>query len=225
MRRDNLPSTPLLRKTRPLPGPSPLSLKRSASFGSHHSSDRAKRRRTRSSDLVLQKRVSSLLEQAQSFVRQGEIAAEPNTQDDPNVSISSDEFPCDADLEILAAKFDMDPLSSDGAQMIDIDEPMNLDVTIRSDEGAAVGMEERSDDLFDTTFDDLNVEELESLDASSNVPMPRTTPQPPVEEDESFFEDGFDDLINLDLGAAQPEVRNLWMTLIKDIHKANVQTI
>jgi len=208
IRCENPPSTPLRRKSRPLPGPSPLSLKRSTSFGSHHSSsDRAKRRRTRSSDLVLQKRVSSLLEQAQSFVRPDEIPVEPKSQNHSNANISSDEFPCDVDLEILAAKVDMDPLSSDGVEMMGLDEPMNLDVPIHSHENPAVGIEERSDDLFDTTFDDLNIKELESLDASSNVPM-APTPQPPTEEDESFFEDGFDDLMNMDLETAQPEVTN-----------------
>ena len=206
IRRENPPSTPLLRKTRPLPGPSPLSLKRSNSLGS--SSDRAKRRRTRSSDLVLQKRVSSLLEQAQSFVRSDEIPVEPKSQEPPNANISSDEFPCDADLEILAAKVDMDPLSWGNVELMELGEPMNLDAPIHLRENPAIGTEERSDDLFDTTFDDLNIQELESLDASSNIPKPTTNPQPPAEEDESFFEDGFDDLMNLDLETTQPEVRN-----------------
>src|SRR5438552_12291066 len=76
------PSTPLLRKSRPLPGPSPLSLKRSGSFGNNSfSSDRPRKRRTRSSDIVFQKRVTTLLEQAQSIYK----------SDDENVSSHSDD--------------------------------------------------------------------------------------------------------------------------------------
>jgi hypothetical protein len=113
------------------------------------------------------------------------------------------------DLEALAGEFDIDPLSSDAAQMMDIDESKDLDVNIRLGDSLAVGVEERSDDLFDTAFDDLNPEELDSLDASSNVPMATASPMiPTTEEDESFFEDGFDDLMDLDLETTQLEVRN-----------------
>ena len=178
-------------------------MKRSASFGNQNpSSDRAKRRRTRSSDLVLQRRVSSLLEQAQSFARPDE--PQNPKSDDSMVNISSDEFPCDADLEVLAAAFDMDTLSSDGAQM-QVDEPAHRDKS-HSDERPAVDVGERSDDLFDTTFDDLNMEELASLDMSSNETMPTAPQTAAVDEDEIFFEDGFDELMDLEMENPQTEV-------------------
>jgi hypothetical protein len=147
--------------------------------------------------------VSSLLEQAQSFVRPDD--PQNPKSDDSNVNISSDEFPCDVDLETLARKFDMDPLSSDGAQM-DVDEPGKHDDESHSDEIPAVNVGEHSDDLFDTTFDDLNVEELASLDMSSNETMPTAPPTAAVDEDESFFEDGFDELMDLEIESPQTEV-------------------
>lgn len=109
------------------------------------------------------------------------------------------------DLEALAQKFDMVPLSSDGAQM-DVDEPGNSDDKEHSDEIPAVDVGERSDDLFDTTFDDLDVEELASLDMSSNETMPTAPPTAAVDEDEIFFEDGFDELMDLEMESPQTEV-------------------
>jgi hypothetical protein len=109
------------------------------------------------------------------------------------------------DLEALAQKFDMDPLSSDGAKMY-VDESENSDDKGHSDDIPAVDVGERSDDLFDTTFDDLNMEELASLDMSSNESMPTAPPTALVDEDESFFEDGFDELMDLEMESPQTEV-------------------
>jgi hypothetical protein len=47
---------------------------------------------------------------------------------------------------------------------------------------------------------------LASLDMSSNESMPTAPPTALVDEDESFFEDGFDELMDLEMEFPQTEV-------------------
>ena len=188
------PSTPLIRKSRPLPGPSPLSLKRSASFGNNNSSDRPRKRRTRSSDIVFQKRVTTLLEQAQSMYKSDDKNVSPHS-DDQEDTANEFEFAFDGDLDMLEAELQFDPLSSDGIQKMD------ADITQK------VHVETNSDDLFDNDFD-FNPEELEALDLSSNNPTTSVSQdaQETMDEDEVLFGDGYDELMDLDFEEPQPEV-------------------
>ena len=192
--RENVsPSTPSIRKSRPPPGPSPLSLKRSASFGTNPSaSDRPRKRRTRSSDIVFQKRVSTLLEQAQSMYKSDDESLSPPSED---VDMTN-EFAFDGDLDLLEAELQFDPLSSDGLQKMEVKMPEKVEMN--------------SDDLFDMTFDELDPEELEALDLSSKI---STMPHPQVvhlDEDDVLFGDGYDELMDLDCNETQPEVHLWW---------------
>jgi len=198
MRENASPSTPSIRKPRlPLPGPSPLSLKRSASFAnSSSSSERPRKRRTRSSDIVFQKRVSTLLEQAQSVYKSDDESTSPQT-DPVSYEDTTTELFEDLDLDLLEAEFKFDPISSDGLQKVVAELP---NITLQS--------EMHSDDLFDNDFDNLNPEELEALDISSTVPIaapPSTTEQSP-DEDAMLFGDGYEELMDLDFDGTQSEV-------------------
>ena len=204
------PPTPSIHKSRPLPGPSPLSLKRSASFGNPTSVEHPRKRRTRSSDVIFQKRVSSLLEQAQSMFdkdrENGKIverSSSPHAEEDLQVDMSMEEenFAFDGDLDLLEAELHFDPLSSDGLNKMDVETSEN--VAVKQDQQE----ESNSDDLFDVTFDDLAPEELEALDQSSNV-MAGTAPQA-TNEDDALFGDGYDELMDLDFNDTQPEVFSL----------------
>jgi hypothetical protein len=206
-RQNSSPPTPSLHKSRPLPGPSPLSLKRSASFGNPTSVEHPRKRRTRSSDVIFQKRVSSLLEQAQSmFDKDGENgkiverSSSPHGEVDPqaDTSMEEDDFAFDGDLDLLEAELHFDPLSSDGLNKMDVETGENGVVKQEQQKEA------NSDDLFDVTFDDLAPEELEALDQSSNA-MAATAPQT-TNEDDLLFGDGYDELMDLDFDDTQPEV-------------------
>ena len=209
IRRENSsPPTPSIHKSRPLPGPSPLSLKRSASFGNPSSVEHPRKRRTRSSDVIFQKRVSSLLEQAQSMFDKdpgnGKIVERSSSPHDTDAEIQADtsmeeeEFAFDGDLDLLEAELGFDLLSSDGLNKMDVE----------TTESTGVKQEElkesNSDDLFDVTFDDLGPEELEALDQSSNV-MVATAPVI-SNEDDALFGDGYDEFMDLDFDETQPEV-------------------
>jgi len=209
LNRENLsPTTPLLRKSRPLPGPSPLSLKRSASFGSSSSSDRPRKRRTRSSDVIFQRRVSTLLEQAQSMYKDGERVGDnssgntfPESEDVETKDELVEEFAFDGDLDLLEEELQFDPLSSDGLPQRDI-KHQQTHPTINSD------------DLFDTTFDEFNSEDLEELDKSSNeLPQQQQQQEESKEvknDDDVLFGDGYDELMDIDFSDdTQSEVEKL----------------
>lgn len=192
IRRENTsPSTPPIRKVRPPPGPSPLSLKRSTSSRANTSvSDRPRKRRTRSSDVVFQRRVSTLLEQAQSIYKNDdECVSLPSEEDYPGT-----EFAFDGDLDLLEAELQLDPLSSDGFQKMEVEMP--------SEKGQM-----NSDDLFDGIFDELNPEELDALDSSSAQPVMPETQIVHLDEDDILFGDGYDDLMDLDFDETRPEVQ------------------
>jgi hypothetical protein len=200
------PPTPSIRKSRTLPGPSPLSLKRSASFGNLPSADRPRKRRTRSSDVVFQKKVSSLLEQAQSMYHSDdESSSQPEPQSEPqsmNDLKDMEDFAFDGDLDLLEAELQFDPFSSDGLQKMEVETKMEAneskpDVLL----GAEVCNDSKSDDLFDVDFDDFKPEELEALDSPS-VPSKEVN----GEEDDALFGDGYDDLMDIDFEETQPEV-------------------
>jgi hypothetical protein len=192
IRRENTsPSTPSIRKVRPPPGPSPLSLKRSASSGPNtSSSDRPRKRRTRSSDVIFQRRVSTLLEQAQSMFKSDDEGASPSSEE---VNPST-EFAFDGDLDLLEAELQFDSLSSDGFQRMEVEMP--------SEKGQM-----NSDDLFDGVFDELNPEELEALDSSSRHPTIPETQIVHLDEDDVLFSDGYDELMDFDFNETQPEVQ------------------
>ena len=84
------------------------------------------------------------------------------------------------DLDMLEAELQFDPLSSDGILKMEVDTPEKVHV------------ETNSDDLFDNDFDNLNPEELEELDLSSNNPTPFVTQdaQETMDEEEVLFGDG-----------------------------------
>ena len=111
------------------------------------------------------------------------------------------DFAFDGDLDMLEAELQFDPLSSDGIQRMEVDAPGKIHV------------ETNSDDLFDNDFDDLNPEELEALDLSSNNPKisaPHNV-QETMDEDEVLFGDGYDELMDLDFDDTQPEVCISWI--------------
>ena len=197
MRENVSPSTPSTRKDRfPLPGPSPLSLKRSASFGnSSTSSERPRKRRTRSSDIVFQKRVSTLLEKAQSIYKSDEEISSPQT-DPVGHDNTSNELSEDSDVDLFETEFQLDPVTSDGLQTI-----------VQQISNVALPSEMHSDDLFDNDFDNLNPEELEALDLSSavSVPAPPAMADESVDDDAMLFGDGYDELMDLEFDT-QPEV-------------------
>jgi hypothetical protein len=200
------PSTPSIRNVRPPPGPSPLSLKRSVSFGNVSSVDRPRKRRTRSSD-VFQKRVSSLLEQAQIMYNDEEVSTSSLSETDtarseadaqinsPNPNLEHIAF--DGDLDLLEAEMTLD-LSSDGLQKMDVDDKM-------------VSKEAGSDDSFDNEFGEFEPEELEALfssDAMVLTAQPETgiaETVPVVDEYDAVFGDD-DDYMDLDFDDTQPEV-------------------
>jgi hypothetical protein len=195
-------STPLTRNGRPPPGPSPLNLKRSVSCGNGSSVDRSRKRRTRSAD-VFQKRVSTLLEQAQSMYNDDDVSTSPHSEMDvenesPNAEV--EEILFDGDLEWLEAELTLD-LSSDGLQKMEVDKD--------------VSKEASSDDFFE--FDDIEPEELEALFSSNDLAVPvqaqAAEEQPPVagsvvDEDDMFFGDD-DELMDFDFDETQPEVFSL----------------
>jgi hypothetical protein len=204
------PPTPSIRKSRTLPGPSPLSLKRSASFGNIPSADRPRKRRTRSSDVVFQKRVSSLLEQAQSMYHSDdEGSSQPEPHSEPQSEPQSmddmkdmEDFAFDGDLDLLEAELQFDPLSSDGLQKMELETKMEGNESKRDDLLVAeVSNDSKSDDLFDVDFDDFKPEELEALD-SPLVPVKAIA----KDEDDALFGDGYDDLMDIDFEETQPEV-------------------
>jgi hypothetical protein len=200
------PPTPSIRKYRTLPGPSPLSLKRSASFGNLPSTDRPRKRRTRSSDVVFQKKVSSLLEQAQSMYHsddesssQPEPQSEPQSMDDMK---DMEDFAFDGDLDLLEAELQFDPLTSDGLQKMEVETKTEATESKPADLlHAEVSNDSKSDDLFDVDFDDFKPEELEALDSPS-VPQKVT-----ADDDDALFGDGYDDLMDIDFEETQPEVQ------------------
>jgi hypothetical protein len=195
-------STPSIRNTRPPPGPSPLSLKRSVSSGNVSPVDRSRKRRTRSSD-VFQKRVSTLLEQAQSMYNDDDVSTSPHSEMDiesesPNTEIEGILF--DGDLEWLEAELTLD-LSSDGLQKMEIDKNVSKEVG--------------SDDLFE--FDDIEPEELEALFSSNDLAVPVQAQAaeeqlpvagPVVDEDDMLFGDD-NELMDFDFDGTQPEVFSL----------------
>jgi hypothetical protein len=200
------PPTPSVRKSRPLPGPSPLSLKRSASFGNIDSADRPRKRRTRSSDVVFQKRVSSLLEQAQSMYHsddEGSSQPEPHSEPQSTDAMKDmEDFAFDGDLDLLEAELQFDPLSSDGLQKMELETKLEGNESKRDDLLVAeVSNDSKSDDLFDVDFDDFKPEELEALD-SPLVPVKEVA----KDEDDALFGDGYDDLMDIDFEETQPEV-------------------
>lgn len=210
-RENSSPPTPSIHKSRPLPGPSPLSLKRSASFGNPSSVEHPRKRRTRSSDVIFQKRVSSLLEQAQSIFdkderhskiveRSSSPHAETNIQAD--TSMEDDNFAFDGDLDLLEAELGLDPLSSEGFSKMDVETTEEIEAK------QEIPKESDSDDLFDdVTFDDLGPEEFEALDQSSNA-MAATAPII-TSEDDALFGDGYDEFMDLDFDDTQPEVARI----------------
>ena len=97
---------------------------------------------------------------------------------------------------MLEAELKFDPLSSDGIPKMEVDIAERVHVAANSD------------DLFDNDFDDLNPEELEALDLSSNNPMTSVSQdaQETMDEDEGLFGDGYDELMYFDFEESQPEV-------------------
>jgi hypothetical protein len=193
--RENSPQTSSTRKMLPLPGPSPLSLKRSASFGNQESIDRPRKRRTRSSDVMLKKKVSSLLEQAQSFFRNNERSSSPQTEAEfgqVGANINSEDYALHTELELAETEVESGPLTSD-----------NPDVEMQD----TTANELKSDELFDTDFD-LQPEDFEALDISSHVPnvSAQESVQSTSVEEDALFGDGYDDLIDLDFDEIGPEV-------------------
>jgi len=192
---ENSPQTPSARKIRPLPGPSPLSLKRSATFGNSDSVERPRKRRTRSSDVSLQTKVSSLLEQAQSYFRNDDRSSSPQAELEvihAEVKINSEEYAFEGDMDLLEAEGEVEPLTSDKPEV-------EAKETLPS--------ESTSDELFDADFD-LQPEDFEALDISSN---PQNTAvqnagQSPEAEEDALFGDGYDELMDLDFDDTQPEV-------------------
>jgi hypothetical protein len=200
------PSTPSIRKSRPLPGPSPLSLKRSASFENTPATERPRKRRTRSSDVIFQKRVSSLLEQAQSMYQSDDESSsqtEPSSEPQSEMEQTNDmeDFVFDGDLDLLETELQFDPLSSDGLLTMDVD--TNVEPTVTKPElvDGEVPNESNSDDLFDIDFDDFKPEELEELDTPSMPQKDRN-----ADEDDALFGDGYDDMMDIDFEETQPEV-------------------
>jgi hypothetical protein len=192
------PPTPSTRKVRPLPGPSPLSLKRSASFENNLSaSDRPRKRRTRSSNTVFPERVSTLLEQALSIYK-GDEENKSSPSEGVSYEDTTEEFAFDGDLDLLEAELQFDPLSSDGLEKIEVESSEKIS-----------NQSTNSDELFDITFDDLDAEELDSLDLSSRFP---TMSEPQIvrpDEDDVLFGDGYDELMDLDFDQTQPEVKKI----------------
>jgi len=107
----------------------------------------------------------------------------------------AESFAFEGNIEPLEGESASDAFSSNGLQM-DVDVSTNLQ------------NEASSDGLFDMTFDELNSEELQELDCSLNVATQvlAQTSQTPVDEDESLFADGYDELMELDFADTQPEV-------------------
>src|ERR1700736_3407340 len=211
-RENSSPSTPSIRPARSLPGPSPLSLKRSVSYGSIPSVDRPRKRRTRSSD-IFQRRVSTLLEQAQSMYNDEDENTTPSSEMDIESGDNGSTFPSsemdvksdgdisqtriddiafDGDLELLEAELTFD-LSSDGMQKMELDENV-------------VNKESNSDDTFE--FDDIEPEELEALFSShENILVVPAAPQTgaPFNEDDALFGDD-DEYMDIDFDGTQPFV-------------------
>jgi hypothetical protein len=199
-RQNSSPSTPLVRKCRPPPGPSPLSLKRSVSFTNGSAfADRPRKRRMRSSDIVSQKRVSTLLEQAQSMYN-GDNGEECSQLSDACIDygnvVNDLELGFNGDLALLEAELQSDPLSSDGLPKIGVEMPKVVQSGVNSD------------DLFDNDFDNFDLDELEALDLSSKestLSVPKTTQESESDEDDALFGDGYDELMNIDFDST-PEV-------------------
>lgn len=141
---------------------------------------------------------------------------------DENVSPHSDNYEdmandlglaFDGDLDMLEAELQFDPLSSDGILKMEVDIPEKVHV------------ETNSDDLFDNDFDNLNPEELEELDLSSNNPTPFVTQdaQETMDEEEVLFGDGYDELMYLDFEETQPEVCHFMRWLILEGGEAHCE--
>ena len=126
-----------------------------------------------------------------------------NTLVQDEVENDMEDLVLNGDLELLEAELKFDPLSSDGSQRMDVDAPNNVKNTTNSD------------DLFDVTFDELNPEELEALDLSSNVATlsAQLSGHEVGEEEDLLFADGFDELMNLDFDETQSQVCQLLSNL------------
>jgi hypothetical protein len=99
----------------------------------------------------------------------------------------------EADFELLEAELALNPFSSDG-------------MTKENEVEAKVEFpsESTSDDLFDMDLD-LQPEDLEALDISSNEQLAQKVSHQSGEDD-VLFGDGYDELIDIDLEDTEPEV-------------------
>lgn len=160
--------------------------------------DRPRKRRVRSSDIVFQKRVSSLLEQAQSILTNDD--GKSSLKSEPVMSFeefkNEEELALEKDMERFGTELLPDAFSFDALDKVG---PDVLDQTYN---------ETSSDGLFDGMFDELNSEELEELDLSLNAATQVLQQKQPesIDEDEMFFIDGYEELMDLAYEATQPEV-------------------
>jgi len=208
LRRENYsPSTPSIRKSH-LHRPN----KRSSSVDTNSSSERPRKRRTRSSDVVFQQRVSTLLEQAQSIYEAKPTKPSPQhtetVQKEPEAATSDMDFILDVDMEAFEKELQEDVLTSDDAQKMEISPQKSPKKLPKKNEMS-------SDDLWDVTFDDLKVEDLEAMDLSSNSVMLSNaeSKKPLVDEDETLFLHGYDELMDIDYDETQPTVTTHYLHL------------
>ena len=130
--------------------------------------------------------------------------------------MSDMDFTLDVDMESFEAELQEDVLTSDSAQRMEISpkkSPKKNDVS--------------SDDLWDVTFDDLKAEDLEAIDLSSNsATLSNTVSQKPlVDEDETLFLQGYDELMDIDYEETQPLVKLFCSSLTVDPIRTYVNKI
>jgi len=148
--------------------------------------------------VVVQKRVSSLLEQAQFFFKTDERSSSPHSELElvqGEATVNSEDCLFEGDSDELETETHSDPILPDRVESI-------VEHGLPS--------ESMSDELFDVDFD-LAPEDFEALDISSNVQTASSgrAVQESSAEEEALFGDGYDELMDLDFDDTQPDVKFL----------------
>lgn len=169
-----------------------MSLKRSVSLASLSTADRPHKRRNRASDIVVQQKVSSLLERAQSVLNIDKSHTSPRTG-----ASSWDEIEFDDNLE-LSTQVQLESFPSHATRNVDMEIP------------SRPLPEASSDDLFDADLDNFTPEDLDLLERASTgmTPCGPKDRDETVAEDDMLFNDGCDDWADVDFDGHNLTVPN-----------------
>jgi hypothetical protein len=113
---------------------------------------------------------------------------------DGHANVDASHLLDDLDLDMLENELQLDPFASDENRTCVIN-----DLVEKKDDLS-------SDDLFGNIFEGLNSDELGELDNSPSTQVIETVPQQTIDDDDTLFGDGYDELMEVDFEVAKPEV-------------------